>query len=154
MSFWLRNSCFIILFCWSIQVSLAQEKQWVKYAGEEIVLDQDNQKIVLAFFLEKGVHIQANEVKDPNFIPTYITLKWPENFQLDSADYSNWEEFRMIGEDKPLQVFSEEFTVSFLVEEVPSGSYEIPGELYYQACNAYKCFFPRVLNFTLKVVRK
>ncbi|MDN3671424.1 hypothetical protein QWY93_19530 [Echinicola jeungdonensis] len=59
------------------------------------------------------MHIQADEVNDPNFIPTRITIEWPASFQIDSAQFSAPKTFKMIGEDQPLQVFSNQFTVNF-----------------------------------------
>ncbi len=152
MSFWQNISYSLLLFFCILAPASGQQQHWVKLINKEIRLDNENPKIELIFELQNGMHIQANKVNDPNFIPTRIDIAWPSSFQIDSAYYSTPKQLKMIGQEKPLMVFSKKFTVGFLVKGPPTGSFEIPGELYYQACNAYKCFFPRTLSFSIKVV--
>ncbi|WP_186757213.1 protein-disulfide reductase DsbD domain-containing protein [Echinicola salinicaeni] len=124
-----------------------QEKHWLTFLSQEINLNANAEFIELVFQIDPDMHIQANKLTDPNLIPTKISIDWPAKLEVSPPQYPNQKIMRLKGSEKELQVFSGKFTVKYPISHRPAGVYTIRGKMHYQACNEYKCFFPRTLNF-------
>lgn len=128
-------------------VELASEKEWILPPGEQ-------RNIVLLFDIRKGYHIQANKVFDDNLIPTILTVKHNEAFVTESPIFPEAKTFYLKNVPDPMLVFHDQLNITLRVRtaaKIKSGFYAIHGNLHYQACDSIKCYFPRDLDFNIRI---
>jgi hypothetical protein len=133
-------------FTQSQVVSLIKQSSIELKAGETVI-------IPIKFFIKEGYHIQADTVKDDNLIPTSLTFKQIEDFEI-KIQFPEYNEFLLTGTDETLLVFDNEMSVIVEVSAMNSlkqGAYNLTCELNYQACNSVRCLFPRKLEFEIDV---
>ncbi|WP_215225510.1 protein-disulfide reductase DsbD family protein [Echinicola shivajiensis] len=147
MRFWKKISlgCLALLL---LSSNTVQEKHWLTFFSKEINLNVNSEFIELVFHIDPEMHIQANRVKDPNLIPTKISIDWPAKLEVSPPQYPNYKILRLKGSEEGLQVYTGKLLVKYPLGKPTAGVYRIEGDILYQACNEYKCFFPRTLNFS------
>ncbi len=100
--------------------------------------------MALEVALNGGFHLQSNAPLDESLIPTVLTLDPPDGFSIESVAFP--EPILVdVGPDS-LAVFEEEFRIGAIVDvsdSVAPGSYTVPGNLRWQACNETMCFQPQ-----------
>ena len=65
-----------------------------------------------------------------------------------------YKEFLLKGTEETLLVFDNDMSITVEISTIKSlgqGTYMLPGELKYQACDSVRCLFPRTLNFEIMV---
>lgn len=110
--------------------------------------------VFVSFKIKEGYHIQADQVNDENLIPASLTMESTDVLTFLEPEYPEHEDFKLRNTDEILWVFSNEFSIKIPVKvnkSVEPGIYSAEGALYYQACDDYRCLFPRNLKFKLKV---
>lgn len=140
----------------ALHESVSQDNQVVTFQErqEREVTPGRSNVIVISFIIKEGYHIQADEVKDENLIPTSITLQTSEEIKITNLVFPEPEEFAMAGVSEPLMVFSGFLDVRLtmsLHERSATGLHFVEGILNYQACDSRQCLFPRSLPFTIKL---
>jgi peroxiredoxin len=106
--------------------------------------------ITVSFQIKDGYHIQANEVDDDSLIPVKLEMETCEGISYGIPIFPEWKEFKMEGTNDRLRVFDEMLDVKIpltVSKEKSPRDYLIKGNLHYQACDSWKCYFPRVLEF-------
>lgn len=109
--------------------------------------------ITVSFQIKDGYHIQANEVNDDSLIPVRIDMENHEAINYGQPVFPAWKKFKMEGTNDRLWVFDEMLDVKIpltIAKEKSPGDYFIKGNLHYQACDSWKCYFPRVLVFEVR----
>lgn len=147
--------CLFLLLNLNITV-YAQEVSFVKLVGEpEITITSGNEThISLLFLIKEGYHIQTAEVKDENLIASVLSIDAPEELIIDDPVYPEPVEFWMKDVEEPLHVYSDVVEIKVPVKALQTsdeGALLVNGKLYYQACDDFKCYFPRDFNFTMKI---
>lgn len=116
-------------------------------------------RVELRFRVFPGYHINSNKPRSEFLIPTRLKLSPPANLVPGAIVYPEGKDLTFVFSPKEkLNVYSGNFTVSAELRAlagVPAGSYKVPGELRYQACNDRACFPPTKLPVEVEVtVRK
>lgn len=115
-------------------------------------------RLVAHVRLPQGLHVQSNKPRDPDLIPTEVTLTPPAGVTLVDVVYPKAEDFTIPGFKQPLAVYPNEFDIVVRVRlgaQVKPGALTVPATLRYQACNDTVCFPPSraTLSWTVTVGR-
>lgn len=116
-------------------------------------------RVELRFRVSPGYHINSSKPRSEFLIPTRLTLSPPASLTPGAVVYPEGKDLSFAFSPKEkLNVYAGEFTVRAELRalgSVPVGSYKVPGELRYQACNDRACFPPTRLPVEFEVtVRK
>ncbi len=82
--------------------------------------------------LPEGLHTQSNKPRDPNLIPTELTIDAPAGVTVDEIVWPKPTDFKVEGLDDLLAVFEHESIIGVqltLASSVPNGDAESPGSL-------------------------
>lgn len=114
----------------------------------------DTIKLGLKVSLKGIYHINSYQPTDPSFIPTTVTIK-SENFKPLSAHFPPDKKFRLEGGETDLDVY--EGTVIIGVDlisnsDIKDGSYSLPIEFNYQACDNKVCDMPETVELKTDIV--
>ena len=114
-------------------------------------------RAALQVSLPEGLHVQSNRPRDPNLIPTVLTIDAPAGVSATELVFPAPIDLKQIGVDQPLAVFEREFAIGVQLDiaaTVPPGDLLVPARLRYQACNDSVCFPPRTVDlmWALRVV--
>ncbi|MGQ0735108.1 MAG: protein-disulfide reductase DsbD domain-containing protein [Acidobacteriota bacterium] len=99
----------------------------------------------LAVKLPAGIHVQANQPRDPSLIPTVLTVTAPAGATVEAITYPEPDELRQKNRGEPLVVLGPEFFITVrvrLAAGMASSELVIPGVLRYQACDDALCYPP------------
>jgi len=107
--------------------------------------------------LPEGLHVQADQPRDPSLIPTVLTLDPPAGVSVAEIVYPPSTDLNQEGAQEPLAVFAHTFTIGVrfaLAGSVAAGEIGIPARLRYQACDDTMCYPPATVEtrWTLRVV--
>ncbi|MEM8528860.1 MAG: protein-disulfide reductase DsbD domain-containing protein [Bacteroidota bacterium] len=150
-----RGLLFSVLgLCFCVSCSTENDftdDQYVRLLSSKIQIDTNGQKTVqLQFEVAEGYHIMTNEVSEDNFITTKLTLSSNEAIQFGIPRFSEAVVHYLEGVEQPLMVFEGVFSVTLPFRTTAAILPDLEGELYYQACDKGKCFFPRELGIVCK----
>jgi thiol:disulfide interchange protein len=114
-------------------------------------------RVALKVSLPEGLHTQSNTPRDPNLIPTVLTVDAPAGVSVDEIVFPASTDLKQAGADQPLAVFEQTFAIGVqlsLAATVPAGDIVVPAQLRYQACDANLCYAPAnaEVQWTLHVV--
>ncbi|CAN5352056.1 hypothetical protein BH23BAC1_BH23BAC1_08840 [soil metagenome] len=96
-------------------VQLKSEPVFTISSGEEQAGEE--QDLSLFFVINEGYHIQADQVKDENLIPSVLSIEAPGELIIGVPVFPKAEEFRMNGVEEPLQVFSNVLEIKVLLKQ-------------------------------------
>ena len=102
-------------------------------------------RLALKVSLPEGLHTQSDTPRDPNLIPTVLTIDAPAGVTVEELVFPPSTDLKQAGQDQPLAVFEREFLIGVQVKlapAVPVGAITIPAHLRYQACDANLCYPP------------
>jgi cytochrome c biogenesis protein CcdA len=102
-------------------------------------------RVALKISLPEGLHTQSNKPRDPNLIPTVLTIDAPAGVTVDEIVFPPSTDLKQQGADQPLAVFEQTFAVGVelsLASTVAAGDLVVPAHLRYQACDANLCYPP------------
>ena len=116
-------------------------------------------RVELRIRVSPGYHINSNKPNSEFLIPTRLKLSPPANLAPGAIVYPEGKDLTFAFSPKEkLSVYSGDFTVRAELRasgSAPAGTYKVPGELRYQACNDRACFPPTKLPVEFEVtVRK
>jgi hypothetical protein len=116
-------------------------------------------RVELRFRVSPGYHINSNKPRSEFLIPTRLKLSPPANLTPGSIAYPEGTDLAFaFSPGEKLNVYAGDFTVRAELRargSAPGGSYTVPGELRFQACNDRACFPPTKLPVEFEVtVRK
>lgn len=160
MNYWLTNKTYLLWLILVIFLSPAQgqEPSFVQLHEEPefTIVAGEEQFVPLSFLIKEGYHIQADQVKDENLVPSVLSMEAsnPNEVTMGNPVFPPPVEFWMDGVEEPLLVFSSILTVNVPLKTAKStekGELSIKGKLHYQACDVSKCYFPRDLPFVMKI---
>ena len=114
-------------------------------------------RVALKVSLPEGLHTQSNKPRDPNLIPTVLTIDTPAGVTVDEIVFPAPTDLKQTGADQPLAVFEQTFAIGIqlsLAANVPAGNLVVPAHLRYQACDANLCYAPAnaEVSWTIPVV--
>ncbi len=102
-------------------------------------------RVALQVTLPDGYHVQSDKPRDPNLIPTVLTVDVPEGVTVAEIVYPPTVETKLVGVNEPLAVFERTFAIGVrlhVANTVAPGELKLPVQLRYQACNDTTCFAP------------
>jgi len=116
-------------------------------------------RVELRFRVTPGYHVNSNKPHSEFLIPTRLKLSPPRNLTPGSIVYPEGKDLAFtFSPGEKLNVYAGDFVVRAELRALgsaPAGSYKVPGELRYQACNDRACFPPTRLLVEVEVtVRK
>jgi thiol:disulfide interchange protein DsbD len=102
-------------------------------------------RTALQVALPEGFHVQSDQPRDPNLIPTKLTIDPPAGVTITEIVYPTAVDLKQLGIDQPLAVFERVFPIGVeltLARSVAGKEIVVPARLEYQACNDTTCFKP------------
>ena len=125
--------------------------------GADGVHAGDSIRAALTVSLPERFHVQSNKPRDPDLIPTELTIDAPAGVTVKELVFPAPVDLKQVGADKPLAVFERTFSIGVqltFASTVPAGALDVPAHLRYQACDDNTCFAPTTANttWTVKVV--
>jgi len=148
-----HNKCLLslVLLVWAGFQHVEAQTGFVTQVGSPRLLNSASERgiLELTFLIEDGFHIQPAIVGNDNFIPTLLTVGqaggisfgtpvFPVPDSIFGGFYGYWGTIKVL---VPLEV--NQGTVS--------GQYNVAFTFTYQACKDKSCFFPRILNFNVRL---
>lgn len=101
----------------------------------------------LRFRIADGFHVNSNQPDSDLLIPTSLKLTPPPGFLIGKMVYPKGKPFALeFAPAEKLSVYSGEILIKVPVtvsRKMKKGSYEITGELSYQACDNHSCYPPK-----------
>src|SRR5438552_3709915 len=76
-------------------------------------------RVALEVSLPEGLHTQSNKPRDPNLIPTVLTIDAPQGVTVGEIVWPHSTDFTVAGQDQPLAVFEREFLVGVQLAIAP-----------------------------------
>jgi hypothetical protein len=118
-----------------------------------------NVRVELRFRVTPGYHVNSSKPRSEFLIPTRLKLSPPAGLTSGAVVYPEGKDLTFVFSPKEkLNVYAGDFLVRAEMRaagSAPAGSYKVPGELRYQACNDRACFPPMKLPVEFEVtVRK
>lgn len=116
-------------------------------------------RVELRFRVSPGYHINSSKPRSEFLIPTRLKLSPPAGLTPGAVVYPEGTDLTFTFSPKEkLNVYAGDFVVRAELRapgSAAAGSYKVPGELRYQACNDRACFPPAKLPVEFEVtVRK
>lgn len=110
-------------------------------------------RLVAHVRLPEGIHVQANKPRDPDLIPTVLSIE-AEGVTVMGVTYPKVQDLNQPGAKQPLAVYPNEFDILVQVKlpaKVTGAAVDVPATLRYQACNDSVCFPPSKAAITWSV---
>ena len=110
--------------------------------------------LALGVRLPEGMHVQSHQPRDPALIPTVLTIEPPDRVTVVETVYPQAIDLKQEGLPQPLAVYPRDFALGVAVTiraGTPPGTFEVPAQLRYQACNDKMCFPPATASFAWRV---
>lgn len=102
-------------------------------------------EVAVVVGIMQGFHVNAHKPSEDYLIPTVLTAKLPASFKELGTEYPEGVTKKLSFADKPLLVYTGQFTVRAKFSTAPSaplGKIKLPFTLQYQACNDSVCLPP------------
>jgi thioredoxin:protein disulfide reductase len=134
----------------SVRAQLRRPRAEVTPLAEGAAKAGGTARVALKVVLPEGLHTQSNKPRDPNLIPTELTIDTPKGVTVDEIVWPKPTDFKVEGLDDLLAVFEHESIIGAqfsLAASVPTGELKIPGNFHYQACDAKACYAPADAKF-------
>ena len=111
--------------------------------------------VELKFAIEPEMHVNSNQPKTENLIPTKLVLDLPTDLSVVKTIYPAGKDFSFAFDpNEKLNVYTGEFPIVLQVRPAhgaSAGTFKVHGELQYQACNDRACFPPKRLPVEFEV---
>jgi thioredoxin:protein disulfide reductase len=114
-------------------------------------------RVAIDVTLPEGLHVNANQPRDPTLIPVVLTVDPPAGVTVDEIVYPVPMDLIQQGAALPLAVYDRHFAIGaelVISADAPLGELAVPARLRYQACDDKICYVPGTvaLTWTLRVV--
>ena len=149
--------CLIFLGCLvSCQIPPSPSPALVQKLDSSTVLIEKGggEMATVIFQIRDGFHIMANEGSEDHFLFTTLTMNAHDRFQFGRPEFPKPKDYQLSGANLQMEIFDNRLDVHIPVrayKNSPSGKYTATGQLFYQACNHYKCFPPFELGFEMAI---
>lgn len=145
---------FFSLFCLLFLGIGIQQKHFVQYNTADVKVDREGSvvKVTLPFTISEGYHIQDAYNTLDDVLPTKVSFEDKANYQVREYTYSQVDYDTVVLDKLSHKVMSNLLKVTVTIdlkEGVSIGQTTLKGELFYQACDHMRCFFPRTLEFNV-----
>ncbi len=128
-----------------------QTTQWVRLNTHVVEVTSGTQDISIEFEIDSGYHIQSDKPYTDNLIPTSLELESSDGVEVLDIKFPEPHDYELKGSDEVMAVFDGKMRVIVRLKIEASMPLRIPGKFCYQVCDDRKCYFPRCLEFTLKI---
>ncbi|MCI0473125.1 MAG: protein-disulfide reductase DsbD [Ignavibacteria bacterium] len=139
----------IIIFTFLLTVPVfSQESEHLSYktyTDKESYSAKDTVKIALKVKIKDKYHINSVSPTDESFIKTEVTAK-SEDFAVLNTYFPPHKMYKFAFSETEIPVYEGEITVGLTLlasKELKNGSYTIPVDLSYQACDNAACYPPK-----------
>jgi thiol:disulfide interchange protein len=117
----------------------------------------DTVRAALTVTLPERYHVQSNKPRDPDLIPTELTVDAPAGVTVKEVVFPAPIDVTLAGSNQPLAVFERTFSIGVqfvLAPNAAAGPIDVPARLRYQACDDKACFAPTnaTATWTIHVV--
>lgn len=143
-----------LFLCPAAVLRLPPEDIVTVHVNESIVQEGKSNMVLIAVEVKEGYHIQANRVDDASLIPTTLELNVDEGIVVSRKKFPSGKKFKLEGTDTFLKVYDGKFPIKLFLSpgaNARTGKYTLAAKLQYQACDFQRCFFPRVIDFSIPV---
>jgi hypothetical protein len=158
MNCWTINKLLLHLLLMGVPIiSRAQMPPIVEFTGQDEIEIRcgEEVEVSLSFLIPDDYYIQAHKLKNEYFLPTVLNLNQQEEIEVGEIRYPASIDYKYNDEEEPLEIFTKEivFDIPMKVGKAYAGGADmtLTGSLYYQACSRSKCYYPRDLDFALKI---
>jgi hypothetical protein len=135
-----------LLFC-LLPLVLAAQNDVLKVADTATLAGKrgENLQIKTGLQLQGGYHLNSNKPEDPYLIP--LRLTWdPNTVETVSVSFPEPRKEKYEFSEKPLSVFTGDFSITSTVKPKVAGFTVLTGKLRYQACNHNACLPPKTID--------
>ena len=116
----------------------------------ERVKNNGKHEVILSLTIQPGWHINANQPKDINLIPTKISLTNNEDWQLEDVIYPESTDKLLGFSQQTLALYEDEIQIkAMVIADENRETVVIPIELNLQACDEQVCLAPEIVKFKL-----
>jgi hypothetical protein len=145
---------FFSLFCLLFLGLGMPQKHFVQYDAVDVKVVRSGNviKVTLPFTISEGYHIQDASNTLDDVLPTKISFDDNRSYKIKEHTYSLVNYDIVVLDKVSHKVMSNllEVTVTIVLKKgVSIGQNTLKGELFYQACDHMRCFFPRTLAFNV-----
>ncbi len=116
----------------------------------------ENIRVNLKADIQSGYHINANNVSDPDLIPTTLEVD-AGSLKAGKISWPGSHKFKFSFSETELDVYEGSITIGINLKaskDIKPGKYDVTGKLNYQACNDRACFAPKDVPFSVTVTIK
>jgi thiol:disulfide interchange protein len=160
---WFPRACLALVVTFAATAGTAHAQLVRKKADVTPLVGSDSVRagtpahVALQVSLPEGLHVQSNKPRDPNLIPTVLSIGVPDGVTFTEVVYPASTDLKQVGQDQPLAVFERAFVIGATLTIAPTatpGDVTVPMRLRYQACDANLCYPPATAEsqWTLHVV--
>lgn len=128
---------------------------FVKITVPEVIVHAGEGSVIhVNVIIKQGFHIQANNVGDDFIIPTTLEINPAKNIIVGKQIFPLGKKFKLEGSESYLTVYNGAFEINIWINanaKIKKGVYLLKSKLHYQACDAHRCLFPRIIHFSIPV---
>jgi thiol:disulfide interchange protein DsbD len=149
------GSVLILLFLSTLSFS----QQYVTVSASSSKKDfypSENIRINVKADIQGGYHINANKVSDEDLIPTTMEVNAGE-FKTGKISWPSSQKYKFSFSETELDVYEGSINIGVNLKapkDLKPGTYEVTGNLNYQACNDRSCFAPKDAPFAVTITIK
>jgi thioredoxin:protein disulfide reductase len=141
-----------VLVTTSLSAQLRRPRAEVIPLVEPLSSPGTSARVALKVALPEGLHTQSDKPRDPNLIPTVLTIDAPAGVTVEEIVWPPSTDLKQEGQDQPLAVFEREFLVGVKLRlATPAAALTVPAHLRYQACDANLCYAPATADVEWKL---
>ncbi len=137
-----------------LNASKNYDKNFVDFVDYKMFKESNlNIKLKLNFTIDSGYHIQPDTVTNSNFIATHFSIEDSETYDVTAVKFDYKPKRWTLDSTTYFKVISENFSIWLTIapHKASPKSSTTNAILYYQACDAKKCYFPRSLTIPISL---
>lgn len=131
----------------------------VKLAETPVINLKPGEQTIAAikFEITQGFHIMSDNPGSENLLPTTFKIEPVKEIEFGKIIFPASSTFKIKGTEEIFNVFDSTIIINIPVSagtKIVKGKYELEGNLFYQACDNRKCYFPKELKFPVTIIVK
>ena len=154
----LYKKAFFFIYILSVltfgQKLYSQKSDYLEFsvsADREFFSDKDTIRLALNIKIINPYHINSYKVEDPSLINTTVSVN-DDNFNFINSFFPESKRLKFEFSENEIDVYEGIITVGVVLtakENIAEGSYKLPVELSFQACDDRVCYSPKTLTDTI-----
>ncbi|HQY20356.1 MAG TPA: cytochrome c biogenesis protein CcdA [Ignavibacteria bacterium] len=154
----LYKKAFFFIYILSVltfgQKLYSQKSDYLEFsvsADREFFSDKDTIRLALNIKIINPYHINSYKVEDPSLINTTVSVN-DDNFNFINSFFPESKRLKFEFSENEIDVYEGIITVGVALtakENIAEGSYKLPVELSFQACDDRVCYSPKTLTDTI-----